>query len=393
MSSLTLQQFVEQVVSAIKKRTDAPAESDEYWTKEAQIAAEILILGSPLLPEHVLQLVDILIDKANGILLREASYVPPPAFDQSASTLGTDNDKKRRYEEEVLPAGFTYASFVHVPSYIAFLMAMDKNHQFTPTADKIMNQQVTSWCPKEGRTTDLETPRSCHLSRILSHELHSGHCTVVHQTPILPDNKPSSKQDVDIAVFCETTTTRDGGQVAVLVEYKPRKNFDDFEAQAACYGTDYMSVSRRSVIGVQVSGTDVTRLSVRAFGIVPWPHQQGKPRFRKCMLMEGRNEEGLSMLVSGIRGYLESYRTEPQDNFHETMLSNVTSLHKKTKIVVKGYDYRERNVQEQDKGSPTLHWFKSSSTQMRKNLRLSMDCVLSRPSSMSGTRIGLTLFR
>ena len=225
--------------------------------------------------------------------------------------------------------------------------------EFSAIARRIMNEQVTAWCPKEGRTTDLETPRSCQLGRILAHELRSDDCTVVHQTPILPDSKPSSKQDVDIAVFCEETTSGDG-QVAVLLEYKPRNNFDDFEAQSACYGTDYMSVSQRSVLGVQVHGTDMNCLNIRAFGIVPWISEPNEPPFRKVMLMEGKNEDGLKMLISGIKGYLQNYKTEIKGTFMEYMLSNVTSLHKKSRKVVKGYDYRDRNVAEQDRRKPNI---------------------------------------
>ena len=354
MSESRKEEYIEALVNAVKKRNDAPMRSDEFWRDAATLLCEgIVLAGGVLDRQRIPQIADLLIDNANRQTQRIIDYVPPPTFDHSASTLGTDTNKRKLYERDVLPSGFMYGSFVHVPSYIAFLKAMKKSFEFSAIARRIMNEQVTAWCPKEGRTTDLETPRSCQLGRILAHELRSDDCTVVHQTPILPDSKPSSKQDVDIAVFCEETTSGDG-QVAVLLEYKPRNNFDDFEAQSACYGTDYMSVSQRSVLGVQVHGTDMNCLNIRAFGIVPWISESNKPPFRKVMLMEGKNEAGLKMLISGIKGYLQNYKTEIKGTFMEYMLSNVTSLHKKSRKVVKGYDYRDRNVAEQDRRKPNI---------------------------------------
>ena len=352
--SFELPHFVNQIVAAIKKRNDAPAStSHESWTSMARAQAQLMVeFGIPLSPQNIPNVVKVIINEANQ-RTKKSAYVPPPTCEDSASALGTDNDKKRKYENEILPAGFVYGAFVHVPSFIAFLKAMNKSHEFTPTARKIMDQEVTVWCPKEGSTTDLETPRSCHLSRILSQELLSENFTVAHQTPILPQDKKSSKQDVNIAVFCETTSTHQG-HVAVLVEYKPWKNFDDFEAQAACYGTDYMGISRRSVIVVQVHGTHMTRLYIRAFGIVPWPSGPDESQYRKTLLMEGSGEDGLRVLISGIKGYLHSYMAEKQGVWMEHWLSNVTALHKSTAVVVKGYDYRGRNVVDQDRRQPNI---------------------------------------
>ena len=356
MSESTQENYIKALVNAAKKHNNAPMKSDEFWRDLAEDVCETYkAFGGAFVSEHIPQtVVDMLISKANKKTRRTIDYLPPPAFEHSASTLGNDTDKRTKYEMDVLPSGFMYGSFVHVPSYVAFLKAMKNSFEITSTARGIMNEQVTAWCPKEGRTTDLETPRSCQLGRILAHELRSDDCTVVHQTPILPSSKASSKQDVDIAVFCEKTTSGDG-QVAVLLEYKPRRNFDDFEAQSACYGTDYMNVSQRSVLGVQVHGTDMNCLNIRVFGIVPWISESNKPPFRKVMLMEGKNEAGLKMLISGIKGYLQSYKTETIGTFMEYMLSNVTSLHERSGKVVKGYDYRDRNnVAKQDRRKPNI---------------------------------------
>lgn len=102
---------------------------------------------------------------------------------------------------------------------------------------------------------------------------------------------------------------------------------------------------------------------IRAFGIVPWPidattSETGPvARHRKSLLYQGSNVQALKMLVSGLQGYIESFKKEKEGKWFETSLSNVTSLHRigldRPKIV-KVYDYRTREVGAEDRRLPNL---------------------------------------
>jgi hypothetical protein len=95
---------------------------------------------------------------------------------------------------------------------------------------------------------------------------------------------------VDIAVFTEHLDTSLNAHVGVtVVEYKPGRNFDAYELQAAVYGTNYMTLSNRSIVVVQIDGKKMSELSIRAFGVVPWPKStlSRQTRHRKTLLFQG----------------------------------------------------------------------------------------------------------
>ena len=356
------QSEIDSIVKAAKALADAPEDvPDIVWNSHA----EEIIITAKFLNAEVSANVAALAERLNQAVEKEKArstdgnhVLPPKPCEETASSLcgGDSNEKKRKYDSEILPQHLCFGAFGLVPSYLEFSRGLGENNDsLSSTSQKILNEDVTGWCPKEGRTSTPENPRSVQLTRILSNELASDQISVVHQTPIQPKAK-RNKQDVDIAVFVETTSSNDA-QVACVLEYKPEKDFSLFESQASCYGTDYMSISNRSVVVVQAYGTEMKRLAIRAFGIVPWSFNNTRvsttARHRKSLLFEGDGPSALSKLVSGLKRYLHSYREEIKGKWYGVPLSNVTSLHKGK--VVKVYDYRTRNnVPQQDRRVPNL---------------------------------------
>lgn len=63
------------------------------------------------------------------------------------------------------------------------------------------------------------------------------------------------------------------------------------------------------------------------------------------------------MLVSGLKGYLESFKEEKKGRWFGTSLSSVTSLHRTgldQPKVIKVYDYRTRDVGVHDRRLPNI---------------------------------------
>lgn len=150
--------------------------------------------------------------------------VPPPIAETVASSLNDDTpanrEKKRKFDEEVLPRELRYGHFVRIPSYLAFVESLVQSKPLNERAQQVLEQDVGFWCPKRNvADATKETPRSTNLARALSIELMNENVSVVHQVPILPDMKQPDKQDVDLAIFVDNGNWP--GHIGALVEYKP----------------------------------------------------------------------------------------------------------------------------------------------------------------------------
>uniref|UniRef100_A0A7S1VSJ1 Protein kinase domain-containing protein n=1 Tax=Grammatophora oceanica TaxID=210454 RepID=A0A7S1VSJ1_9STRA len=162
------------------------------------------------------------------------------------------------------------------------------------------------------------------LGRILSVELQSpdGFIQVVHKVPTLPQK---DETPVDMAVFVGNLENpghiQRKSHIAVALTYKPfgPERMDEFLAEAACYGTDHMSLSSRSMIVIQVCWSKMEQMTVRALGIVPWQQDDAKEgntnkaRHRLTLLYEGQGRDGLRMLVSGLKAYVAEFRKEKEN--------------------------------------------------------------------------------
>ena len=351
---------LERIINSLKSKEGAPDWDDARWRG---VVAGASLGGAD--DATIIDRVSSVFRSLDNTLSVSASAraLPPSVCATTASGL-SDSRNKRKYEESILPSRPVYGAFVLVPSYLAFVMGMiEFKQELHATTKSIIGETVEDWCPKKAKTTEKEKPRIVQLARLLAKELAAECVSVVHQVPILPSEKKADDQDVDVAIFVESMKNGDAAHVAVTVEYKPERNFESFEAQAAAYGTDYMGISQRSMVVVQVHGTNMSDLYIRAFGVIPYEKSSDMPhsaRHRKTLLCDGNGIEGLTMLVAGLKGYVKSFRDEEQGKWTATRLSNVTALHNKdsaNSFVIKAYDYRTRTavVNPNDRRQPNFH--------------------------------------
>ena len=258
--------------------------------------------------------------------------IPPPIAETAASNLRDDTEeaktKKMKFDTTILPQNLHYGDFVRIPSYLAFVEGMANYKPLKTLTKQILDGNPEDWCPKRNVASSSkpkENPRSANLSQALAMELNDMDVSVCHQVPILPDGKAADQQDVDIGIFVHRMEHSTSAHIGVTIEYKPLPGcFEAYESQASAYGTDYMNVSKRSMIVVQAHGGFKTNsdLHIRAFGITPL--ERG---FIKAFLFEGQGENGVQKLVAGLRGFFGNFRREIAQKWAATQLSNVTALH------------------------------------------------------------------
>lgn len=354
-------ELVKQVARRAKQKDGGRTScSDRIWGQQASNLLDFALemikpekVDVEKTAEHVLKNVRNIFQTSESHegLLPEITPVSASALDK------TDNaSQKRKYQKEVLnPDNINYGAFVSVKAYTQFCMNMTEDYTLREAAQTIMTQDINKLFPRERTKSSgspSEKPRSLQLTRLLQIEfaefLQSG-VTCNHQAPVAPEFKPN-EQDVDVSFITLQA-------MAVCIEYKPTLVYHAFRTQAGVYGTDTMNTSRRPCITVQIRGTSLEHLEIRAYGVVKnyYGSGSGKPSHALTLLLDGHGAGGLKMLISGLKAYLKEYENVQPNQWHCTYLSNVVSLHSDEASIFKAYDYRrEREVPDQDRRAPNI---------------------------------------
>ncbi|KAG7373829.1 hypothetical protein IV203_012924 [Nitzschia inconspicua] len=160
--------------------------------------------------------------------------------------------------------------------------------------------------------------------------------TIYAQFPLVPKTK-GSEQDADIAIVVRRNDkdNRAGSAVADFLEYKPTYEFSGFYTQASVYGKDAMNISNLPCVVIQVCGWGPWILSRDPF----------------------KDIDGLKLLISVLKDYLEAFVQEQPNAWHHGYFSNVVSKHPLNGVehVYKAYGYRLRTrIPIQDQRQPNI---------------------------------------
>ncbi|KAG7349860.1 hypothetical protein IV203_012457 [Nitzschia inconspicua] len=303
---------------------------------------------------------------------RTSNYrsIIPAVCPLSASQMGQPSNasQRRKYSEDTLDTDtIHYGAFVSVQSYTQFCTRMNsQNFEFQPRSLQILKETIHDLFPHEScKEEPSEKPRVVQLCRFLQSELGAfGNNTndtiyaeCIHQFPLVPKEK-GSEQDVDIAIVVRRNgnDNRAVSSVAAVLEYKPTMEFSGFCMQASIYGKDTMNISNLPCVVIQASGWSLDSLEIRCYGVVASQYHEG-PTHALSLLLDSKNIDGLKLLISGLKGYLEAFAQEKPNAWHQGYFSNVVSKHPLNGVehVYKAYDYRLRTrLPIQDQRQPNI---------------------------------------
>ncbi|KAG7348926.1 hypothetical protein IV203_011523 [Nitzschia inconspicua] len=276
--------------------------------------------------------------------------------------------QKRKYIKQTLDTDKThYGAFVSVQSYTQFCTKMNsQSFEFQPRSLQILQETIHDLFPRERfKKESSEKPRGVQLCRFLQSELGAfGNNTndtiyaeCMHQFPVVPKEK-GSEQDADVAIVVRRkgNDNQAVSAVAAVLEYKTSTAFSGFCMQASIYGTDTMNISNLPCVVIQARGWSLDTLEIRCYGVVASQYHEG-PTHALSLLLDSKNIGGLKLLISGLKGYLESFVQEKPNAWHQGYFSNVVSKHPLNGVehVYKAYDYRLRtSVPLQDQRQPNI---------------------------------------
>ncbi|KAG7373921.1 hypothetical protein IV203_013016 [Nitzschia inconspicua] len=306
----------------------------------------------------------------NQTLSNQYRSIIPAVCPLSASQMGrTSNASQQlKYFKHTLDTDtIHYGAFVSVQSYTQFCTGMNsQNFEFQPRSLQILEETIHDLFPREScKNNPSEKPRGVQLCRFLQSELgafgnntdDTTYAECIHHFPVVPQEK-GSEQDADIAIVVRRNDKDNGAvsSVAAVLEYKPTMDFSGFCMQASVYGTDTMNISNLPCVVIQVCGWSLDTLEIRCYGVVASQYHEG-PTHALSLLLDSKKIDGLKLLISGLKGYLEAFVQEQPNAWHHGYFSNVVSKHPLNGVehVYKAYDYRLRTqVRLQDQRQPNI---------------------------------------
>ncbi|KAG7373972.1 hypothetical protein IV203_013067 [Nitzschia inconspicua] len=294
----------------------------------------------------------------------------PAVCPLSASQMGQTSNasQQRKYFKHTLDTDtIHYGAFVSVQSYTQFCVrTISENFEFHPRSFQILEEAIHDLFPREScKNEPSEKPRVVQLCRFLQSELgafgnntnDTTYAECIHQFPVVPKDD-GSEQNADIAIVVRRKDKDDRAvsAVAAILEYKPTDEFSGFCTQASVYGKDAMDISNLPCVVIQARGWSLDTLEIRCYGVVASQYHEG-PTHALSLLLDSKNIGGLKLLISGLKGYLESFVQEKPNAWHQGYFSNVVSKHPLNGVehVYKAYDYRLRtSVPLQDQRQPNI---------------------------------------